>query len=370
MADCGDMWDDLDDDLLLGIDAGGSSTGELCEKELNDDTLGDGDSKKRKTGTEGCELTATQSEKKRSDQRSPLERYRGGYLWVTDLCKQIWCEQQMFYHLTMPRVIVEESPIVTVGQNLHLARELAVQDVVKIAVKTSEDIFAVKVLNLLGAVKGFLSGVPVRREILIFGSPFGQDIFIMGLIDEIRCDPETFELEILEFKTRSTKSLPSKAQKNAHNLQVMLYKRLFDDLVQGKLTKELIAKNMRLDLSVKFSTDIQKEVNGGGLECKDLDGLMQALFDTMQCMTCIGGILIEYCYQGDQSTIGLEQVEYSEIWFKSIFDDFCDYWKGKREICGVDIEDAWKCQRCAFAEVCDWRKKRAEECASKNKKTK
>jgi exonuclease V len=150
----------------------------------------------------------------------------------------------------------------------------------------------------------------------------------------------------------------------------MLYKKLFDDLVLGTVRKELIARHMRLDFSVKFSSEIQKEVNGHGLECEDLDELLQVLFDTMQCMTCIGGILIEYCYQEDKSTIAIEQVIYDQVWFKSIFQNFSDYWKGKREVCGVDIEEAWKCQRCDFAEVCDWRKKKAEECASRNKKVK
>jgi hypothetical protein len=101
-----------------------------CEKERDD--LGDGnldlEAKKRKTNEPLAAVTIkmsvqqeAQPEEKRPDQRSPLERYRGGYLWVTDLVNQIWCEQQMFYKLTMP-AIVKESPIITAGQHLHLAR--------------------------------------------------------------------------------------------------------------------------------------------------------------------------------------------------------------------------------------------------------
>ena len=55
------------------------------------------------------------------DNRVPLERFRPGYLWVSDLTRQHWCEQQMWYSLTLP-VIVEENPVMTEGSNLHLAR--------------------------------------------------------------------------------------------------------------------------------------------------------------------------------------------------------------------------------------------------------
>ncbi len=64
-------------------------------------------------------------------------------------------------------------------------------------------------------------GVPVRRELPIFGAPFNFDIFIVGVIDEIRVDPETFDFDLVEFKTRSaSRTLPSKAQQDVHKLQV------------------------------------------------------------------------------------------------------------------------------------------------------
>lgn len=52
---------------------------------------------------------------------SPLERFRPGYLWVSDLTRQNWCEQQLYYTFTVPTV-VEENPVMTEGSSLHLAR--------------------------------------------------------------------------------------------------------------------------------------------------------------------------------------------------------------------------------------------------------
>lgn len=52
---------------------------------------------------------------------SPLERFRPGYLWVTDLTRQNWCEQQLYYSFTIP-TIAEENPVMTAGTDYHLAR--------------------------------------------------------------------------------------------------------------------------------------------------------------------------------------------------------------------------------------------------------
>ena len=56
-----------------------------------------------------------------NDKRPPLEKFRSGYLWVSDLTRQNWCEQQMWYSFTLP-VVEEETQVMTEGSNLHLAR--------------------------------------------------------------------------------------------------------------------------------------------------------------------------------------------------------------------------------------------------------
>lgn len=52
---------------------------------------------------------------------SPLQRFRPGYLWVSDLTRQSWCEQQLYYSFTVP-TLVEQNPVITEGTNLHLER--------------------------------------------------------------------------------------------------------------------------------------------------------------------------------------------------------------------------------------------------------
>ena len=34
---------------------------------------------------------------------------------------------------------------------------------------------------------------------------------------------------------------------------------------------------------------------------------------------------------------------------------------------GVEIEDAWKCQSCEYADICEWRRRKAGECFPQTK---
>ena len=87
----------------------------------------------------------------------------------------------------------------------------------------------------------------------------------------------------------------------------------------------------------------------------------------MKSVPFISQILIEYCYQPDKSTIAIQSVQYDENWLREQLEHCFSYWKGKRSVYGVDIEEAWKCFKCDFEEICEWRKRKSEECAFKNK---
>ncbi|XP_060599792.1 exonuclease V-like [Ruditapes philippinarum] len=298
---------------------------------------------------------------------TPLERFRPGYLWVSDLTRQNWCEQQVFYSFTVP-AIVEENPVMTEGSSLHLARELAVHDVVQVKVTSSEDIWAIKVLNLLSSLISLLNGQTVAREIPIFGAPFDEDVFIVGLIDELRFDPTSFQLDLWEFKTRKYKSMPSKSQQAQNRLQVMLYKKLFDDLVEGKLTKEVIAKHLKLNMNRTFGSDIQATIDDKCLTGTTLNQLLDILFIRIQCITCIKEIGIEYEHQGSKESLGMNSVDYDDEELEKLFKSYLEFWRGRREVKGVEIEEAWKCQSCDFADICDWRKRKAEQYSQHGKK--
>ncbi|XP_062575022.1 exonuclease V-like [Saccostrea cucullata] len=299
---------------------------------------------------------------------SPLEKFRPGYLWVTDFTRQSWCEQQLYYTFTIP-TIAEENPVMTAGTDLHLARELATHDIVKVEVQSSEDIWAIKMLNLHSALVTFLHGGKVAREVPVFGNPFGENIFVVGLIDELRFDPSNYTIDLLELKTRQSLSLPPKAQRKQHNFQVMLYKTLFDDLVKGQVSKDFMASSLRIDLFKELGDAIKEHAEKQFVVVKNLSDLMDLIFHKIQTLTCINQILIEYVHQESKQTINHVEVQYDVSEISRLYKQYLEFWRGNREAMGVEIEEAWKCQRCDFNSVCDWRKKKAEECKLRNKQS-
>ncbi|XP_071553075.1 exonuclease V-like isoform X1 [Panulirus ornatus] len=300
----------------------------------------------------------------------PIHSLRGGYLWVSDLCSQMWCEQQLEYRLSLPPDDnIPEPEQVTKGSSLHLARELEVQDYVNVTVTSSEDIFAVKVLNLLIVLKSILTqSSDVHREVPIFGVVDG--VFIIGKIDEIRVDRETFHLDIVDLKTRRTKKPPGRAQKATHNTQVMLYKHLFDDLIRGLIPRHSLMTTLKLDLEQTLGESVTSHISSGLTSILDgneknrswtLSHLLDHLKNAAESLPFINQLFIDYVWQEDEQTFLIEEVKYDDIWLRSQMTKCMRYWRGERECQGVDIEDAWKCHSCDYQESCSWVAKKIKE---------
>lgn len=146
-------------------------------------------------------------------------------MWVSHFVSQTWCEQQMEYGFSRPHEVVEAAHMAK-GSDLHLARELDTENYVDVAIESNEDIFAIKVINLLQHLTK-LPAAEKCREVPIFG--WVGKLFLMGKIDELRLNGKG-KVEISEFKTRVKAVLPGKAQQNSHKIQVLIYKYLMDNL--------------------------------------------------------------------------------------------------------------------------------------------
>ena len=297
---------------------------------------------------------------------TPLTDFRNGYLWVSDLCSQMWCEQQIEYKLTAP-VKEPESEQMAKGSELHLERELETQDYVDVKVSSDEDIFAVKVINLTQALLGFANGiVSINREVPIFGTLGESETLFLGKIDEINIQNDS--LEIVEFKTRTRNVLPGKAQKETHEIQVMAYKQLVDKLICEGIKTDTIYSILHLDGKKNLGSDVLKHCKAiGKTKVTCLDDLIYILNDSAKFLSIVKTLKITYTSQSNKKCFAEQVVQYNEEWFSQKVNSMLCYWVGKRQTEGVDIEDAWKCQSCYYADNCTWRKTRARELAEKNK---
>eukprot|EP00058_Branchiostoma_floridae_P007837 XP_002593325.1 hypothetical protein BRAFLDRAFT_70895 [Branchiostoma floridae] len=261
---------------------------------------------------------------------TPLHLYRWGYLCVTDICSQSWCEQQMVYGYAPPGdVEVVESAQMKKGATMHRERELEVHDIVPIKVSSAEDSWAVKLLNMIAQVTMLQRGQKCVREIHVFGEPFDMGVFIVGVIDELRYSDQG-QFELLDFKTRGTKSVPSKSQQRKESLQVCLYKRLFDDMVLGKLKKESILKHLRRNPDKPLGEEIVEYGKNVGIACTTFGELldMALLLMAHSDVPCIDGLKIEYRCQDDEDSFMTKPVEYDDKMLRRELGHYFDFWKG------------------------------------------
>ncbi|GCB62457.1 hypothetical protein scyTo_0004253 [Scyliorhinus torazame] len=277
------------------------------------------------------------SKRRKRDGRIPLERFGWKYLSVTNLSQQAWCEQQVVYGMELPHIqqLREEVPVVRAGSCLHLARELEVHDIVPINVESREDSWAVKILNLLSMIPFLQAGEHVR-ELPVFGELEG--ILVV-------------------------------AQKKSHHLQVSIYKLLFEAMIKGQLNKDVLTQHLHLQTEQPLGSEVLVHAHKVGFTVNTFGDLLDLMLLNLTYAEIldVDTMTIEYCHQADASVIGTEVVPFEEEWVKSELKHYCSFWKGQREAKGVDIEEAWKCRYCDFADICQWRQSKSEEATQKNR---
>ncbi|XP_039526392.1 protein ABHD15 isoform X1 [Pimephales promelas] len=176
---------------------------------------------KETLGQEGVKTDDARGLKRKSlheNSLSPMQRFLKRHLSVTLLCDQSWCEMKTVYSLLKPhlkRKDLQRSEVQT-GAEIHLSRELEIQNVVPIDIRTREDAEAIKLLNMSHMISRLETGERVR-EFPVFGVLEG--VFFMGVIDELMYNQKG-ELVLNELKTRKHNSMPSSAQDKVNCLQL------------------------------------------------------------------------------------------------------------------------------------------------------
>lgn len=238
---------------------------------------------------------------------------------------------------------------------------------VDIKIESKEDKWAAIFLDCLTKVVS-LDAKQTVRELPVLGEPFGLGVFVYGIIDELHFN-ESGQLELLELKTRAGRSLPSRAQQSRTFLQAMLYSTLFNDLLAGKLDIAKVLSTLQTNGDAVLSEDVKKWARECRIPCDTLTQIGELMLKRFQSSDIqrISSIVIEYISQVSHEVINKVHMDLDEDWTKSKLVTMLTYWKGERETVGVDIEEAWKCHRCEFADICVWRIKKDNECRNCNK---
>ncbi|XP_027086622.1 exonuclease V, chloroplastic isoform X1 [Coffea arabica] len=294
----------------------------------------------------------TQKKKKQNRVHGSLlhkfRRKRG--LSVTDITAGEWCEKQMEFTLNLGRA--KSNKAMEAGIARHAALEEEVVKKVKIHVASVEDTWAVKFMNfILGANQLLFDGL--TRELPLVS--FEEGLWMVGVIDEIRMPVTETERypTLVDTKTRARAKLPTEAQQRNGRLQLMCYKRLWDNLVADKFPSGQFFDFFALNPHVILSDEIREHTAKSGFPADTLNDLV-AYYRNTCCMLppAQDQLLLRYEYQEDQSLIGEDQFAYDADWLNNQLKSCLEFWRGEREPSYAAEEERWKCNFCSFYSQC------------------
>jgi exonuclease V len=310
------------------------------------------------------------------------------------------------------------------GSKIHQKLEDEVHTTVPVQVHTKEDRFALRMWNAISGVR-CLRETGLTRELEVWGVLEGQ--VVNGIVDELSytCPNPVFEEQleralaerdggvvplppgqttiaeafakstpqaadnpwsgslapdrqvyIADVKTRSVPSVPADASLRPTWMQLMLYRKLLESLSLNTVDAETVFARYDLRPLESFTPSFVHEIGGIGSDNEaanypNLLSLWALLVTEMQVTfpsTSLSPILrAEFRYARTGDVIGSELTVYeTEVIDKYVSEEMA-FWKGIREAKGVEMEEAFKCRICEFAENCTWRKTKVEEATEKSR---
>jgi exonuclease V len=221
-------------------------------------------------------------------------------------------------------------------------------------------------------------------------------------------------LYIIDVKTRQSRTLPSaNTQLRPTHYQLMMYHRLFSTLAANGVPAERIFERYNVDPARTFSDrflaqmsefedgfeevdeeDIVEQFNwSSGFSDHDHDegvqenvrlieerekkdpvtellehntlgalwGLMVEEFSRTVTAQVSPLLTAEFRTPRSGNLIGRRSFLFDPTILDSWIAEELKFWRGQREAKGVEVEEAFKCQSCEFAENCEWRKTNVEE---------
>ncbi|KAG6080160.1 hypothetical protein E4U30_006565 [Claviceps sp. LM220 group G6] len=207
-----------------------------------------------------------------------------------------------------------------------------------------------------------------------------------------------------EVKTRGSLGRVPKYVLRPAKIQVMLYHRFLSQIAAGKLDFLALLRRYRLNADCSLSdqflsqiADIHDEVfhdspmdessdtNGvGESSCREatvaenVTSSGQLKYQTLRELITLvkaevektfpegdgsmGQMLrVQYVHRDDGSEIDKHDFPVSSQVLDGYLKGYMSWWQGERKAVGVDIEEAFKCGYCQFAQSCSWRNNMADE---------
>ncbi|WP_424357173.1 PD-(D/E)XK nuclease family protein [Methanocella sp. MCL-LM] len=274
-----------------------------------------------------------------------LDKFGISRLNVTHVSQQFWCERQVALSLEHPR---EETEEMAAGTELH--RELMLELVKEVSAETStiEDEVYLIMLNLRTGLEQLVSEGKTR-ELRVFGR--AGEFPLSGIIDELSLTDG--ELTILDHKTRTKPSLPPPPTFATAEIQVMLYRKLLDDLRHGKYGLDQFIVDRGLTGLGEISPGMKEQLEAQGLyeglTPVELSGQVFAAFRELPALSDY--LIVRYLHRDSGHHIGDKVVLHDPAIIEKRLHHALKFWNGEREAITVKGRERWKCNYCEYRGV-------------------
>ncbi|KAF2115177.1 exonuclease V a 5' deoxyribonuclease-domain-containing protein [Lophiotrema nucula] len=195
---------------------------------------------------------------------------------------------------------------------------------------------------------------------------------------------------VSDVKTRGSKTVPIGASLRSTWMQLMLYRRLLESLALNTVDAQIIFDRYDLrplelftEVFMQDVDDMNKETKSQADDENPFSVLQTSEVNEYNNLTLLWSLMItefqstfvhvsevlraEFRYAATGEIIGSDVFAYASSTIESYIEDEMTFWKGEREVKGVEIEEAFKCRSCDFGDTCEWRRKKIDEATEKHR---
>ncbi|POS77159.1 hypothetical protein DHEL01_v204451 [Diaporthe helianthi] len=193
---------------------------------------------------------------------------------------------------------------------------------------------------------------------------------------------------LTDVKTRGSKTLPQGAALRPTKVQLYLYHRFLSEMAEDKVDFLQVFGRYGLDVGSPFSDAFLAQIGElhddvfhdsssvlstttapsqdsdthDLLKYRSLQELVPLLRDELRLTFPAGAdslgsvVTVEYRLRGQEGErIGATLVAVDPQVLDQYLGEYMEWWRGERAAKGVEIEEAYKCSYCEFADICSWR---------------
>ncbi len=276
-------------------------------------------------------------------QKNVLEKLHKKSISAKDIATQFWCEKQMelsYLHGFKTNKAMDKGSAIHQQMQVLVYKELTVE-----AATWPDKMYKTAYENIL--TMNTLVEKGIARELKIYGAING--FLVVGQIDELRM--KDGKVVIVENKTTGSSAGKMSAEyTKPHFVQVLLYRRMLDDLRRQLYTFQ------NLDFSYKLSQTVLSPAFVSGLrsigvkdELLSVKSIYTRMFENMAKLPELSNsLLLHYVNSSTKETVADITVDYDKDEINKDLIYAMKYWNGEREASPVPEAEKWKCRVCRF----------------------